>query len=475
MTSTGFTAPFGRRAVSLGHLVAARQFDEALAERRSNSGGNHPTAVDKWRLFRTLTAVRERLGLSDRSLGLLQALLSFHPETALTLPAPYPDDELDGDPGALPSPSADLVVFPSNRQLALRANGMAEKTIRRHLAALVDAGLILRRDSANGKRYARRAEDGADRFSEAFGFDLTPLVLRTGEFEALEEGLKREARRRAVLKERITVKRRDIAKLIALADEQGFPGDWMVLRQRFLGLVQPLRRILEMDALETVADALACLFLDVQALCDAALSVAPETKNMTGNDGIFDRHISISNTDITHDFEPAFNKQGGEVEVSQETNAHAGNVSDNKTVRSSHNEIWSPGLIREACPDMVDYAENGELSSWPQIIAAARVIRPMLGISPDAWTDAVGVLGEDNAAAAVGLILQRSEYSSEAETREGPDGKLLTAVNGSPAIRSPGGYLRALTDKARAGEFSLGPVLMATIGQRLKGKRVGVS
>jgi replication initiation protein RepC len=47
----------------------------------------------------------------------------------------------------------------------------------------------------------------------------------------------------------------------------------------------------------------------------------------------------------------------------------------------------------------------------------------------------------------------------------------VVVVNGSPAIQSAGGYLRTLTDKARAGEFALGPVLMALIGQRLKRKR----
>ena len=47
----------------------------------------------------------------------------------------------------------------------------------------------------------------------------------------------------------------------------------------------------------------------------------------------------------------------------------------------------------------------------------------------------------------------------------------MVVVNGSPAIQSAGGYLRTLTDKARAGEFALGPVLMALIGQRLKRKR----
>ncbi|MGL5114880.1 MAG: hypothetical protein ACRC7C_06095 [Beijerinckiaceae bacterium] len=44
-------------------------------------------------------------------------------------------------------------------------------------------------------------------------------------------------------------------------------------------------------------------------------------------------------------------------------------------------------------------------------------------------------------------------------------------VNGSPVIVSAGGYLRALTDTARVGEFTPGPMLMALIGQRTKAKR----
>jgi hypothetical protein len=46
------------------------------------------------------------------------------------------------------------IVFPSNRVLAFRADKMKEPTLRRHLQKLVEAGLIIRRDSPNGKRYA---------------------------------------------------------------------------------------------------------------------------------------------------------------------------------------------------------------------------------------------------------------------------------------------------------------------------------
>lgn len=37
----------------------------------------------------------------------------------------------------------------------MRANGIAGTTLRENLALLVDAGLIHRNDSPNGKRYAR--------------------------------------------------------------------------------------------------------------------------------------------------------------------------------------------------------------------------------------------------------------------------------------------------------------------------------
>jgi replication initiation protein RepC len=455
MGQYGLSTPFGRRAVSLGHVAAGLQMDAELEARRTDAG-NHPAAVEKWRLLRTLTSVRERLGLSDRSLGLLQALLSFHPETALTLPVRSGEGAEEAKD---PSPSADLVVFPSNRQLGLRANGMAEKTIRRHLAALVGAGLIVRRDSANGKRYARRAMDDAERFSEAFGFDLTPLVLRAAEFESMAEEMKREERRRTVLRGRISVKRRDCAKLIALALSDGMAGDWEPLRLRFLTLVTPLRQVKSTDALEELARELDVLTDLVGELVRSAVG----TLKLTGNDGGIDRHISNSKTDVTSEFEPASNWSRGETGVHSQ--------SDGLETKMCRDEPCSIGLVAEACPDIADYGPTPKVRTWSDVIDAARTIRPMLGISPDAWSDAVSVLGEAGAAGAVAVILQRSEFSSEAEIRDGGDGRKLTAVNSAPAIRSPGGYLRALTEKARSGSFALGPVLMATIGQRLKAKR----
>jgi hypothetical protein len=89
-------------------------------------------------------------------------------------------------------------------------------------------------------------------------------------------------------------------------------------------------------------------------------------------------------------------------------------------------------MVLEACPDIVDYARHG-IGSWRDFLATAGLVRSALGISPSAWEDARAVLGEEDAAVMVAAILQRGE-----------------------AIKSPGGYLRSLTDKGRAGGFLSG-------------------
>ena len=183
--------------------------------------------MHKWRLFRALTEAKEPLGVTDRALSVLHALLSFHQETALTLPAAIKAGEAD-------SAGSGIVVFPSNKELSIRAHGMAPATLRRHLACLVDVGLIIRRDSPNGKRFARRGQGGA--IEDAFGFDLTPLVARSEEIENLAEEVRAENRAMALLREKITLTRRDIAKMIATGIEEGVPGDWEGFHLRYATL-----------------------------------------------------------------------------------------------------------------------------------------------------------------------------------------------------------------------------------------------
>ena len=102
---------------------------------------------------------------------------------ARSLASCWPEKEIDG--------ATEVIVFPSNAELSLRSRGMAPATIRRHLAALVDAGMILRRDSANGKRFCRRDDHGE--IEAAFGFDLAPFAQAAGEIFAASENARAEA------------------------------------------------------------------------------------------------------------------------------------------------------------------------------------------------------------------------------------------------------------------------------------------
>ena len=93
----------------------------------------------------------------------------------------------------------------------------------------------------------------------------------------------------------------------------------------------------------------------------------------------------------------------------------------------------------KACPDIADYAAAG-IANWRDLMAITAQVRGYLGVSPSAYEDACHVMGPETAAIVIACILQRAQH-----------------------INSAGGYLRALTEKARTGQFSAGPMLMAAL------------
>lgn len=384
------TTPFGRRPMTLALLNTAHVAEHAPEGK----------AVDKWQLYRDLCEAKAVLGVSDRSLAVLHALLSF-----------YPDNELELGEGA------NLVVFPSNRQLSMRAHGMPDPTLRRHLAALVSAGLIIRRDSPNGKRYAHKARTG--QIEDAFGFSLAPLLARADEIAAVADGVRAAVKALRRTRELITLQRRDIGKLIEVAIGEGLSGPWQALWGRYRAIVDAIPRRAELDQLNQILADLTAVRLDV----DKALENNDNEKKMNGNAAHSERHQSESNTESYIEFEPAFEKAGANVE--------------DKHQRESEPKSYPLGLVLKACPEIADYAASG-ISSWRELMQTTAQVRVYLGISPSAYADALDILGQENTAIVIAGILQRSD-----------------------SIKSPGGYLRALADKARAGSFSVGPMLMA--------------
>lgn len=119
--------------------------------------------------------------------------------------------------------------------------------------------------------------------------------------------------------------------------------------------------------------------------------------------------------------------------------------------------------VIKACPDIASQAPGKRITSWPALAAAAEIFRPMLGISPDALDMARDAMGVDLASACIAVILQRSALSSDAVSVSKGDA-IETRVFGIPAITSPGGYLRTLTEEFKAGRLSVHNLVMGLWG-----------
>ena len=243
------------------------------------------------------------------------------------------------------------------------------------------------------------------------------------------------------MRERVTLCRRDIAKMIATGIEEGVPvalgrragqglQGWADLHELFRGLVERIPRTATRLALEPIAEDLALLAEEILTLLENHV----KTKETSANESHIERHIQNSNPNDLVEFEPSSDgSQGARVEPQSET--------------TKSPQAYPLGMVLDACPDIVDYARGG-IANWRDLLAVAEVVRSMLGVSPSAWAAAQAAMGEIPAAVVVAGILQKGA-----------------------AVTSAGGYLRELTRKAGEGQFSLGPMLMALISARKREKK----
>lgn len=394
-------SPF-MRPISHTHLRVVEDHDASPLAR----------PVNKWELLRGLAKAQAAFGITERDLTVLQGLLSF-----------FPDDLLGGN--------AEMVVFPSNKAICDRLNGMPCSTMRRHLARLVEAGLLVRRDSPNGKRYVRK--DGDERVS--FGFDLSMLHHRAEEIARAAEAVREAETRIRRLREVVSLMRRDVAAVAEFGEEMqpGF-GLWDQLRDTAVLAARALRRKLSSAELMDLRSELGALLDRARDRIDGV-----ETEEMVTNDAQIERHHHNSNKDSIV-FEPAL-EQGKAAAVALEDHDVAlAEADETPDVRQTPKIPLH--LVTASCPSIATFYQ-GPIRHWHQLYDAACHVRPAMGISPSAWEEAQRFMGPEQAAIVLVAMLERFAE-----------------------IRSPGGYLRALTTKAAAGQFSCGPMVMALIGRR---------
>lgn len=370
-----------------------------------------PSGVNKWEALRELAAARIAFGLSDRDLSVLQALVSFHQATIV-----------GGN-------HSETVVHPSNKAICERLNGMPCSTMRRHLANLVQTGFVVRRDSPNGKRYARRYGDE----KIAFGFDLAPLAQRFVEVCEAAEAVRAAEERYKRLRSTVSLMRRDLAGLVdygrSLRPDRAI---WDQASDLCVLTARDLRRKLDFAELQQIETALSEALNSIRDQLEPA-----QAKDMSTNEVTNEQHYQNSKKD-SYDFEPRLEEAQGEGSVSDPTTSLVAVDGTDEPVPIDNNLPRIPlGLVLAACSEYQTYAER-PVRHWHDLVRVANVIRPMMGVSPSAWDEAKQHMGPEEASVVILAMLERFGD-----------------------IRSPGGYLRSLSAKAALGEFSCGPMIMA--------------
>ena len=389
-----------------------RPVDATQLARAKAAAGSDATAarsVNKWETLRELTAARQAFALSDRDLAVLEALVSFHPGNLL-----------GGNEDA-------PIVHPSNASICERLKGMACSTMRRHLFRLVETGLVIRRDSPNGKRYARRHAGE----KVVFGFDLTPLIARQAEICAAAEAARAAAERLTRLRETVSLMRRDLAGLATYgASLRPGMGLWDQLADLAALTARALRRRLEIADIEAMEANLS------DALDTARNVLEPDalTEDMSSNAAHNEQHLQNSKTD-PYDLEPCLEKAKAAGAAPEDDPETTDETSAEPAERNLPNIPL--GLVLATCPEIQTYTED-RIRHWHSLVRAADLVRPMMGISPSAWAEAKAAMGPEQAAVVLAAMLERFGE-----------------------IHSPGGYLRSLSLKAGNGAFSCGPMIMA--------------
>jgi replication initiation protein RepC len=433
MQTESIATPFGRR-MTLGMLATQVTSGSIEAEQ----------SVDKWKIFRAVCEAKPLLNLSDRTLAVLNALLTFYP-------------------GNLLCTEQGLVVFPSNAQLSARAHGIAPATLRRHLAALVEAGLLIRKDSPNGKRYMRRNTSGTA--NVAYGFSVAPLVARSREIHLLAAQIASEREEIKTRKEQLSLCRRDVSSLIQTAMENGIPGDWADILQAFLGLISRSQRKTTLQTLAINLEDMSALRLHVLNLLE--LHIKPQKSS--ANESQIERHIQRSESNFNFDLEAAPKEGGRTHRTAVAVPDGLDNIASDdqigcrkhfevaKTIRSPiklavHNhspigpersplpKLYPLDMVLRACPAIAAYGPEGRITTWRDLMLAAVVVRSFFGVSPSAFEAACTVMGPENAATTVACLLERAGQ-----------------------ITSVGGYLRVLTQRAEEGRFTIGPMIASLL------------
>lgn len=290
-----------------------------------------PIKDPRWQALSLVQAARDSLQLRDRDIAVLRGLLSLITSEAWTH-------------GQM------IMVYASNRVLIERCDGIEERTLRRRLTHLAEAGLIRRAISPNRKRYLLRDVDG--QVLQGYGFDLGPLRDAVTSLTEMAASAQRE-------KQEVKILRKVLRDRIWHLDQAG----------KDITPYQPLLRN------KTTVDALRVAIATCEELLPPAVDIPQVISAFTGK-------MSDSDSQIVRDI------QSSDKEVLR------------KTAGPQHLQSYvdKAGQAASFAPKPI--------STWTDLHRLTDILGPAMNIGTKLLSDAKAVLGEKESSLAIIGILE---------------------------------------------------------------------
>ena len=311
---------------------------------------------------------------------------------------------------------------------------------------LVELGLVVMKDSPNGKRFGRR--DGRGRLIEAYGFDLAPLAARQAEFEAAAVAGRAERDCIRQLRRRATIARNGLTQILETAGELGFTDpDWQRLAAEARELGRSLLKLEGSEELEFGVASLERRQGEAREWLESLLPQAVPAMSET----VDSDPLGSENRPHQYTYKPALNPEKDTVVAPEDGNASAGGdvpaqvppVTQEAPQAAAHGQparTDNGTVLRLSTDELITLAPRlrpylrTSAPSWPDIVDAADFLRHDLGVSRPLWGEACLAMGREQAAIALAIVSAK------------PAGHFTS---------SPGGYFHGMVAKAKAGTLNL--------------------
>ncbi|TYC52415.1 replication protein C, partial [Rhodobacterales bacterium] len=331
------------------------------------------------------------------------------------------------------------VVAISNQRLADYTR-KTTRTVTRCLKKLVEAGILAYRDSPTGRRFVYRGSGGVA--EQAYGLDFTPACFNLEAFKQQADTFQRRLKAEQEAKRTITRCSRAVVDMVT-----AFGSEF----ETFLKRIEAVREWTEAGVFDR-AGRIEQIYLDAVA---AQQALNEEQMSCAGDIGVIPLSITTHpDFERSNDERTCSNEQdtefpsdnGSAVEMALEKEPCGGRTETQRPKRQADRareadqggnglDGVSIGLIQAACSHL--QAETGySFGNWQALCGASDQLRILIGLSEAGYQLAVERQGRYLAAACLAVVAEK-------------------ALRDPQQISSPGGYFRAMIDRAGEGKLHL--------------------